>query len=140
MCVAPSPEAAPAPIAPAPGPVKPTGTAKAVAQYTYGPADVTLYGKLISAPGETPDGAKLTYPAIELMSPITVEATPGDEMYEPTEKGVMLIHLVLDEQTMADFKQLKGRRVAASGRLFHSDNGHHQTDVLLSVKSISGSR
>ena len=108
--------------------------------YKYGPADVTLYGTLISAPGETPDGEKLTYPAIELVIPITVEATPGDEIYEPTEKGVMLIQLVLDERTMTEFKRLTGRRVAASGKLFHSDNGHHQTDVLLSVKAISAAR
>ncbi len=108
--------------------------------YTYGPSEVTLYGTLISAPGETPDGVKLTYPALELAIPITVNATPGDEAYEPTEKGVLLIHLVLDKEAMEQFKQLKGRRVAAAGKLLHSDNGHHQTDVLLSVTAITAAR
>lgn len=108
--------------------------------YAYGPSEVTLYGTLISAPGETPDGAKITYPALELVLPITVSSTPGDELFEPTEKGVMLIHLALDKETADQFVQLKGRRIAATGNLFHSDNGHHQTDVLLLVKALSAAR
>lgn len=108
--------------------------------YSYGPSEVSLYGTLISAPGETPDGAKLTYPALELVVPITVNATPGDEDLEPTEIGVMLIHLALEKDSSAQFKELKGRRVVATGTLFHSDNGHHQTDVLLSVKALSAAR
>lgn len=107
--------------------------------YSYGP-DVTMYGTLASPPGETPDERKINYPALELVVPITVNATPGDEDFEPTEKGVMLLHLVLDEQNMSKFKSMKGRRVSVNGTLFHSDNGYHQTNVLMDVTSISAAR
>ncbi|MDR0674593.1 MAG: DUF4431 domain-containing protein [Zoogloeaceae bacterium] len=52
----------------------------------------------------------------------------------------MLLHLVLDEKRMAEFKSLKGRRVSVNGTLFHSDNGNRQTDVLMDVTSISAVR
>lgn len=107
--------------------------------YSYS-SDVTLYGTFVSPPGETPDGKKINYPALELVVPITVNATLGEEDFEPTEKGVMLLHLVLNEKRMAEFRSLKGRRVSVNGTLFHSDNGNHQTDVLMDVTSISTAR
>lgn len=108
-------------------------------QYKYG-AEVTLYGTLVSAPGETPDGRKIGYHAIELVMPVTVNPAPGEEEFSPTEKGVMLMQLVLDQSEMAEFKRMKGKRAAVSGTLFHSDNGNHQTDVLIDVSLISESR
>jgi hypothetical protein len=106
--------------------------------YRYGPVRVALSGTLLSAPGQTPDGEALTFPALRLAAPITVDATPGDTgIDEPTERNVSLLHLALDARTMPIFKRLKGQRATARGTLFHADNGHHQTNVLLSVEDIA---
>jgi hypothetical protein len=99
------------------------------------PAIVTLQGTLLSADGMTPDGAKLKFPAIRLAKPISV---PEDEPRDwPAEKNVVLLHMALDEKNMAAFKRLKGQTVKVTGKLFHSDNGNHQTDVLIFPASIT---
>lgn len=112
--------------------------ASACAQsYRYGAPEVTLEGTLISASGQTPDGVEVMYPALQLAAPLTVEATDGSEEFEPSATGITLVQLSLDATTMRAFKQLKGQPVRVAGTLFHSDNGHHYTDVLLSVTSVS---
>ena len=73
--------------------------------YKYEPAVVTLHGKLMSAQGETPNGKKITYPALQLAKPITVQGD-GDT---PTEKGVALMHMVLNPKMMEAFKNMKGK-------------------------------
>lgn len=98
----------------------------------YEPQVVTVHGKLLSAPGATPDGKKLTFPAIQLDSPITVE---GDQE-SPTERGVVLMHLVLNPRMMESFKSLKGQPATITGSLFHADNGNHQTNVLMTPAQI----
>jgi uncharacterized protein len=101
--------------------------------YNYEPSIFTFQGKLISAPGETPDGEKITYPALQLIKPITVQ---GDKD-TPTEKGVILMQMVLDQKMMDTFKSLKNESASVTGTMFHSDNGNHQTNVLITVSSIS---
>lgn len=102
--------------------------------HKYEPAVVTLQGTLLSAVGKTPDGEKITFPAIQLVNPITVQ---GTSVEEPTENNVTLLHMVLDEKTRELFKSLKGNRVIVNGTLFHSDNGNHQTNVLITPTSIA---
>jgi hypothetical protein len=100
---------------------------------TYEPAVVTLQGTLLSAPGETPDGKKMMFPAIQLSTPITVQ---GDQE-TPPEKGVVLMHVVLNPKIMEAFKKLKGTSVSVTGSLFHADNGNHQTNVLITPSAIT---
>ena len=103
--------------------------------YPYEPAIVTLQGTLLSGDGMTPDDKKFKFPAIRLTEPISV---PEDEPRDwPAEKGVVLLHMALDEKNMATFKRLKGQPVKVTGQLFHSDNGNHQTDVLIFPMSIT---
>ena len=102
--------------------------------YAYEPAVVRLTGTLMSPPGEAPSGKKITFPALQLSSPIVVTGTSEES---PTEKGVMLLHMVLDEKLMATFKALKGKRAEVTGTLFHSDNGNHQTNVLIQTQAIA---
>nr|WP_319566306.1 DUF4431 domain-containing protein [uncultured Rhodoferax sp.] len=104
--------------------------------YKYEPATVSLQGKLLSATGETPDGKKIKYPALRLHSPIMVN---GDQN-TPTEKGVLLLHMALGDETMAEFKRLKGQSVTVTGTLFHSDNGNHQTNVLITPSKVTPSK
>ena len=108
--------------------------------YEYEPSSVTLYGTLVSAPGETPDGDKLMYPALKLIIPITVEGTPGDDFNSQTEKGITLLQLVLKQKMVKKFKKLKGQRVTVIGTLFHSHTGHHHTDVLFEPTAITRAR
>ena len=110
-------------------------TSIAAAQsYPYEPAVVTLQGTLLSSPGETPDGVKLRFPSLRLGKPITVQNAPNDP---DTEKGVVLMHMALNEKNMATFKRLKGQPVKVVGTLFHADNGNQQTNVLVSPVSIT---
>lgn len=101
--------------------------------YEYEPTAVTLYGKLLSSPGETPDGKKIRFPALQLSKPIMVQ---GDQE-TPTEKGVILMHMVLEPKMMETFKSLKGKSVSVTGTMFHSDNGNHQTSVLITPSAIT---
>ena len=103
--------------------------------YAYEPAVVRLTGTLLSAPGNSPNGKMITFPALQLASPILVEG-PDD----PTEKGVLLLHMVLNDKTKESFQTLKGKRATVTGTLFHSDNGNHQTNVLITPSVISPAR
>jgi len=102
------------------------------AEYKYEPTVVTLKGKIFSSSGETPDGRKISFPAIQLDSPITVQ---GDQEI-PTEKGVVLLQMVLNPTVIDRFKALNGTTVFVKGALFHSDNGNHQTNVLITASEI----
>lgn len=107
-----------------------------VQAYRYEPDVVVLQGMLLSALGETPDGVKITFPAVRLMAPITVQGTLGDDFKE-TEEGVVLVQMALNEKMMNIYKSLKGKRVEVAGTLFHQDNGHHYTKVLITPETIT---
>lgn len=101
--------------------------------YKYEPSTYTLKGVLQSVAGETPDGGKLTFPAIKLEQPITVQ---GDGE-TPTEKSVTLMQLVLNAETQQVFVELEGKTVSITGTMFHADNANHQTNVLIAASAIS---
>jgi len=104
-----------------------------VNQYSYEPALVKLNGALISEKGESPDGKSIEFPALKLINGITVH---GNSPETPTENDIKILHLILTNSTKEVFNQLKGKSVAVSGTLFHSDNGNHQTKVLINPTSI----
>ncbi|HQH43821.1 MAG TPA: DUF4431 domain-containing protein [Syntrophorhabdaceae bacterium] len=100
---------------------------------------VALKGVLILStadPAITYDEKPHQFPALKLAQPISVLCASGETDCQP-EMGVTVLHLVLKEKEMAQFKKLKGKAVKVSGTLFHSDSGHHFTSVLLDVKSIT---
>ena len=111
-------------------------TSQTIQKYTY-ETEVALYGTLVRYPGETPDGKKITYPAILLKNPIIVEGglNPGD--FDETETGVILLQLSLDQSTWDVFNMMEGDYVQITGTLYHSHNAHHHTNVLISVSSIN---
>ncbi|MEN5206218.1 DUF4431 domain-containing protein [Stenotrophomonas sp. TWI700] len=102
--------------------------------YRYGPDEVSLYGTLVSMPGETADGKKYMYPAIQLFTPISVQA---QDEYSPYAGGVLLIQLSLTDGLMRTYQRLKGKRVNMTGTLYHSHTGWHQTPVLITVTDIA---
>jgi Domain of unknown function (DUF4431) len=108
---------------------------------SYDPTTVTLKGKLsrktFAGPpnyesvkkGDAPE----TYWILHLTRPICVS---GDE----PEKNVSDIQLFLSEEQYARHKDLLGKRVVVSGKLWHASTGHHHTNVLLNVAGIKGAR
>lgn len=108
------------------------------ASYQYD-TPVTLEGALISStadPAITYDEKAHQFPALKLGKPISILCAPTDSECQP-EIGVTMLHLVLNESQMAEFKRLKGKVAKLRGNLFHADNGHHYTSVLLEVKAIT---
>jgi hypothetical protein len=100
----------------------------------------TIEGTLISSTAEpeiTYDEKSHQFPALKLLKPISVLCSAKKTDSCQPETGVTLLHLVLKEKQMKQFKKLKGKTVKLSGNLFHSDNGHHFTSVLLDVESIN---
>ncbi len=101
--------------------------------YHYEPVQTILSGVLTRETGESPDGQKVLFPAIRLPRAITVQ---GDEE-TPTEKGVVMLHVILGRgDTATAFKRLMGKRVDITGTLMHSENGNHQTNVLITAERI----
>ncbi|GAB5606352.1 DUF4431 domain-containing protein [Sideroxyarcus sp. TK5] len=89
---------------------------------------VVLHGRLVAAPGETPDGGKVMFRAIQLAKSITVK---GD--------SVKLMQLVLDGKTSDQYAALSGKLVSVKGRLFDRDNGNQRTPVLMTAIEITPS-
>ncbi len=101
--------------------------------YEYEPAVVSLRGKLISAKGETPDEKPITYPAIQLESPVSLQ---GRGEFNSPESGVTLMQLVLNEQFWPIYEKEKGADVVVTGTMYHRDNGNQQTNVLITPTQI----
>lgn len=97
--------------------------------------DVVLSGKLQTFQGETPDEEIVYFPSLLLDTPITVNGI-NDEINAETEKGVMLLQLVLSETLKNQFHILKGKNATVNCRLFHSFTGHHYTNVLCNAVKI----
>ena len=100
---------------------------------------LTLQGKLITStadPTVTDDERPHKFPALQLSKPIAILCPPMETDCQP-EMGVTLLHLVLQEPEMKQFKAIKGKTAKVKGTLFHADSGHHYTSVLLEVESLT---
>lgn len=110
---------------------------------TYEPTVVELKGKLITKTfygppnyGENPDtDSKEEFAILVLSKPVNVRgnADPDAGYERTTVKHLREMQLVL---TMPH-KELIGKKVIVKGTLFHAFTGHHHTDVLMFVQSIS---
>ena len=112
---------------------------------TYKPATVKLTGRIIRKvfPGppeytsiKAGDKPEPTY-LLRLAKPICVKADPQDEDSVAVDK-VTDLHLVVT--SAKQFRQLRScmgkRSVTLTGKLFHSFNGHHHTEVLMHLSPI----
>jgi len=110
---------------------------------SYEPAVVELKGKLMTKMyygptnfGEHPKtDSKETPPILVLSKPVNVRRNPDSdiEYNRISVEHVRKIELVL---TIPQ-KNMMGKNVIVSGTLFHAFTGHHHTDVLMRVQSIS---
>ncbi len=108
----------------------------------YWPAIVEVKGKLgvktfFGPPnfGENPKtDAKERSWILSLDKPINVRAKDEtDPISGPSVDNVRELQLVLHEPR----RELIGKKVIIKGTLFHAHTGHHHTDVLMDVQSIS---
>lgn len=101
--------------------------------------EVTLEGALVlptADPEVTNCDKPHQFPAINLSKPISVACEPMDTGCQE-ETGIILLHLVLKQSHMAQFKRLKGKTVRVTGTLFHAESGHDFTAVLMNVDAIN---
>lgn len=80
-------------------------------------------------------------PAWVLHSPQPVKVVPKagkpgetDEMNTP--ETASDFQLVLDSDQLKKYRALLGKKVTATGTLFHAHTGHHHTAVLMSVTAL----
>jgi hypothetical protein len=108
----------------------------------YEPAVVELEGKLIIKTffgppnfGEEPEtDFKEETRILSLDRPVNVRSRDEtDSVLGPPIKNVRELQLVFD----GPLKQWVGKKLGVKGSLFHAHTGHHHTDVLLNVESIS---
>ena len=111
---------------------------------SYEPTVVELKGKLIIKTffgppnfGENPEtDSKERSWILSLTTPINVRAkTEDDPILFPSVENVRELQLVLPEP----HRELIGKKIIVRGTLFHAHTGHHHTDVLMMVQSISSS-
>jgi hypothetical protein len=108
----------------------------------YWPVVVELEGKLtiktfFGPPnfGENPEtDSKERSWILSLNKPINVQGkTSTDPGLNTSVEGVRELQLVLPKP----HRELISKKVIVKGTLFHAHTGHHQTDVLMDVQSIS---
>jgi Domain of unknown function (DUF4431) len=98
---------------------------------------IVLSGTLKSGVGKTPDGQSITFPEMLLAKTITVQGNPQSELDKDTEPNTKIVQLVLSEELLKQYHQLKGRTVSVSCKLFHAHTGHHFTKVLCEASEIN---
>ena len=120
----------------------PTPDAAKADWYEYEPAVVELEGTLVVKTffgppnyGEDPEtDEKQETRILSLDKPINMRSKDeNDPVLGPTESDVRELQLVFDGK----LRKRAGKKVVVKGTLFHAHTGHHHTDVLLAVESIS---
>jgi hypothetical protein len=109
----------------------------------YEPATAELRGQVVAkvfpgppnyvdvSRGDAPENIWL----LNLADPICVAAKSSDPLY-PAASGTRQVQLVLDAAQYTRYKDLVGREVVVSGRLFAAHTGHHRTPVLITVGEL----
>jgi len=104
----------------------------------YDVEGITLSGKVVLRTffgppnfGESPESdARETQALLQLNQPLcTLAAEEREEQAERNQRLVTLVPL-----GGLSLKQYAGKHVAVQGSLFHADNGHHHTPVLIAIR------
>lgn len=73
---------------------------------------------------------------LRLNEPIEVEPNPKNQAESSElEKNVKIVQVVIDDKDWS--KRGEGKRIRASGSLFHRWSGHHHARVLLNIDTMS---
>ena len=108
--------------------------------FDYEPAISELRGELLeeSRPGPPNYGERLSDSIervflLELDKPIDINAAENDELNTKNFHNITELQLAGDTSSLPAFV---GKTVRVRGKLFQGHNGHHYTDVVMSVESI----
>ncbi|MFZ2269487.1 MAG: DUF4431 domain-containing protein [Azonexus sp.] len=104
----------------------------------YDVEGITLSGKVVLRTffgppnyGENPEtDARETQALLQLDQPLCTLAS--EERDEPAERNQRLVTLV--PMGGLSLKQYAGKHVSVQGSLYHADNGHHRTPVLIAIR------
>ena len=111
----------------------------------YEPAKVHLSGTIAreTFPGPpnyesvaSGDAAETIW-VLRLSKPICTVSSSSDEINE-AENDQSELQLVLEPAQYKRYRALVGRRVTATGTLFHAISGHHHKTLLLTTEALSG--
>ena len=112
---------------------------------SYEPAVVQLTGTLIHKVfpgppnyedlrrGDTPEVLWL----LNLAAPICVDQDKEQPDLNPSHKKIRTIQLVLPAEFYSKYKDLLGKQIIVTGKLFGAHTIHHRTPVLLMVSSLT---
>lgn len=112
--------------------------------YRYAPAKVTLIGTLKAAMfygppryGEDPKHDRKEHVfVLELDTPIDLAADAAND-FNVAQANVRRLQVVPLPDDPKALPRLRNRHVQASGTLFGAQTGHHHTDVLLHLETIT---
>lgn len=107
----------------------------------YEPQSVTLSGTLVPQSFPGPPNYESTDKGdrrervwiLRLRKPICVEVADHFDVHE---EGQTQVQLVLEPEQYTQCRKLIGKKVTATGTLFHSFNGHHHKRLLLTTREI----
>ena len=111
---------------------------------SYEPAVVTLSGTLVSKTfpgppnyesvkkGDRPETSWF----LDLPESVCVNESETEPDLNPKQSGIHEIQLVLQPEQYQRHKGMVGRKVLATGTLFGEHTGHHDTPVLLTVRTL----
>jgi hypothetical protein len=109
----------------------------------YMPAKATVVGRVYERTDWGPPnyGEDTTHDSrerhlyVRLKKPLCVAADRHSNSNDPAEEKVQIMELTWDPKKVP-VPATVGRWVLLNGGLFHGDNGHHHTRVLLMVSSV----
>lgn len=75
---------------------------------------------------------------LNLAAPICVDQDKAQPDLNPAHKKIRTIQLVLPVEFYSKYKDLLGKQIIVTGKLFGAHTIHHRTPVLLTVSSLAG--
>jgi Domain of unknown function (DUF4431) len=114
----------------------------------YEPEVVTLLGRLTQTIeygppnyGENPESDSVEYPIILVLPrPVRVQGDPTSELNSETFANITQVQLVIDDGIAPGYSKYFERDVEVTGKLFAGHTGHHHTDVLITVETLTPAR
>lgn len=103
---------------------------------SYEPEVVTLRGSVIYRTFTDASDRAERVALLLLDEPICVESKPGDDL-NVSEGDQVVVHLNADPSRFGFERELSGKRISATGALFHAHTAHHHAALVLTVRELS---
>ncbi len=103
---------------------------------SYEPEVVTLRGSVIYRTFTDASDRAERVALLLLDEPICVEGKPGDDL-NVSEGDQVVVHLNADHSRFGIEKELSGKRISATGTLYHAHTAHHHAALVLTLQKFS---